>query len=50
MAALKKTDGSNQPEKFKAAARQLACDESEDAFDEKLKVIAPPKTKRDDTD
>lgn len=35
-----------QIEKFKEAAKKLGCDESEDAFDEKLRRIAkkpPPK-------
>ena len=32
-----------QIDKFKAAARELGCDESEAVFDEKLKKIVPVK-------
>lgn len=32
-----------QAEKFKEAARELGCDESEKAFDDKLRVIAKQK-------
>jgi hypothetical protein len=34
-----------QAAKFKEAARELGCDESEEAFDEKLRVIARQKPK-----
>jgi hypothetical protein len=40
----KQIDQSAQSERFKQAARELGCDESEERFDEKLKAIAkaPP--------
>lgn len=34
-----------QLEKFKEAARQAEADESEEAFEERLKRIVPPKPK-----
>lgn len=34
-----------QVDKFKQAARDLGCDESEEAFDEKLRAIAKQKPK-----
>lgn len=40
-----------QVEKFKEAARELGCDESEEVFDRALRKIAkrePKKDKRDD--
>jgi hypothetical protein len=37
-----------QPDKFKQAARELGCDESEEAFDAALrKVTAAPPSKSD---
>jgi hypothetical protein len=35
----------NQSDKFKAAARELGCDEDEAAWDERLKKIAQQKPK-----
>ena len=43
MALPSKADA--QSEKFKDAARELGCDESEAAFDDKLRVIAKQKPK-----
>jgi hypothetical protein len=40
-----------QIEKFKEAAKKLGCDESEEAFDEKLRRIAkkpPPKDNKNE--
>ncbi len=39
-----------QVDKFKELARELECDEDEDAFDERLKRLAkaPPPRKADD--
>lgn len=37
-----KTAKNDQIEKFKQAARDLECDDSEKAFDGKLKAIAKP--------
>jgi hypothetical protein len=36
-----------QADKFKTAARTLGCDESEEAFDQKLRVIARQKPRAD---
>ncbi len=44
----KKPDNQNQSEKFIETARALGCDESEEAFAEKLKAIANAKPKDDD--
>jgi hypothetical protein len=41
----KMADKQTQAAKFKQAARDLGCDESEEAFDEKLRVIARQKPK-----
>jgi len=35
----------SQLEKFKQTARELECDESEEAFERKLKKVATPETK-----
>lgn len=37
------TENKSQVEKFKEAARELQTDESEEAFDEKLKRVAKSK-------
>jgi hypothetical protein len=39
----KMTNNQSQLHKFKQAARDLECDESEEAFERKLKKIAKPK-------
>ena len=39
-------DNRTQIEKFRAKARELECDESEEAFDEKLKKVAKKKQKK----
>ena len=36
----------NQLDKFKEAAKEYGCDESEKAFDEKLKKVATVKTEK----
>lgn len=44
--ATSKERNTDQASKFAAAARELGCDDSEEAFDKKLKAIAsapPPK-------
>jgi len=38
----KNTDPAAQHARFVETARELGCDESEEAFDEKLKAIAKP--------
>jgi len=39
-----------QIDKFREAAKELECDESEAAFDAKLKKVAKPIKKSDDED
>jgi hypothetical protein len=41
-------DEKSQIDKFKEAARDLGCDESEQAFEEKLKRIAKAKKRPDE--
>lgn len=41
MAKLEK----QQPDKFKALARELECDESEEAFDRALRVVGAPEAR-----
>ena len=45
----KKQDGdaASQHARFVETARELGCDESEEAFDEKLKAIARHRPKKD---
>ena len=38
-----------QAEKFKELARELECDEDEDAFDARLKKLAEKKPAKDET-
>lgn len=43
----------SQPQRFKEAARELGCEDSEEAFDEALKKVAkhkPLPPKRDEPD
>jgi hypothetical protein len=42
---MNRKQDSSQRAKFEQAARDLQCDESEEAFDEKLRVIAKQKPK-----
>jgi hypothetical protein len=44
MAPRKQTSNQTQKEKFIAAARAAGCDESEEAFDAKLKKLMTVKT------
>lgn len=44
----KNTTDKNQIDRFKETARQIEADESEVAFDEKLKAIAKQKLNRDE--
>ncbi len=48
----KSQSDNSQHARFVEKARELGCDESEKAFDEKLRVIArhKPKTKKEDAD
>ena len=41
----KPKNANTQHARFLKTARALGCDEDETAFDEKLKSIAPPKTR-----
>lgn len=41
------TDKRTQLEKFKEAAREHGCDESEEVFDEMLKKLAKPEPKKE---
>ena len=45
-------DSENQADKFKDLARELECDESEEAFDEALGWVAtaPPQPKGDNSE
>lgn len=46
--AMTDTDARSQAEKFKDLARELECDDDEEAFDERLKKLAAapaPKSK-----
>lgn len=43
----KRTSNANQSDSFIKAARELGCDESEAAFDEKLKKVAAHKPKNE---
>jgi hypothetical protein len=46
MPAMKKQDATpSQSERFKQAARELGCDESEERFNEALKAVAKHKPK-----
>jgi hypothetical protein len=45
---LNKEEPKPQIDRFKEAARQLEADESEAAFDEKLKALAKQKLSKDD--
>jgi hypothetical protein len=42
-----KTEGKAQIERFRETARELQCDESEEAFRHKLRTIARPAPKDD---
>ena len=44
------TDSPSQVDRFKETARALGCDESEAAFDEKLKAIARPSLAKNKSD
>ena len=51
MSAAKKPHRETQVEYFKRVARELGCDESEEAFDEALRKVAkrqPPKKDKGD--
>jgi hypothetical protein len=40
---MARTENNTQFDKFKQTARELECDESEEAFERKLKKVAKPK-------